>query len=51
MEEQQSNILIYNIPDGKASVRLMSKKRNAWMNFGQSAELFDTSAPCISTCI
>ncbi|HHG84136.1 MAG TPA: hydroxyacid dehydrogenase [Bacteroidetes bacterium] len=43
MEEQQNNIIIYNTPDGKASVSLMSQDGNVWMNQKQLAELFDTS--------
>lgn len=39
----QSNIIIYNTPDGKASVSLYTKDGNVWMNQNQLAELFDTS--------
>lgn len=39
MENNESNIIIYNTIDGKASV---------WMNQNQLAELFDTSVPNVS---
>lgn len=48
MDDQQSNIIIYNSPDGKASVSLITKDGNVWMNQKQLAELFDTSIPNIS---
>jgi hypothetical protein len=38
-----SDIIIYNTPDGKASVALMTKDGNVWMNQMQLAELFATS--------
>ena len=41
MEEQ--NIIIYNTQDGKASVSLLTKDGDIWMNQNQLAELFDTS--------
>lgn len=37
------DIIIYNTEDGKASVSLMTKDGNVWMNQNQLAELFDTS--------
>ena len=37
------DIIIYNTDDGKASVSLMTKDGNVWMNQNQLAELFDTS--------
>lgn len=43
MNEEQKNIIIYNTPDGKASVALFAKDGNIWMNQNQLAELFDTS--------
>lgn len=43
-----SNIIIYNTDDGKASVSLMTKDGNVWMNQNQLAELFDTSKQNIS---
>ena len=46
MEEQ--NIIIYTSPDGKASVSLMTRDGNVWMNQKQLAALFDTSVPNIS---
>lgn len=42
------DIIIYNTEDGKASVSLMTKDGNVWMNQNQLAELFDTSKPNIS---
>jgi len=48
MKDQHSNIIIYNTPDGKASVNLMTKDGNVWMSQKQLAELFDTSIPNIS---
>lgn len=43
-----SDIIIYNTPDGKASVALYAKDGDVWMNQNQLAELFDTSVPNIS---
>lgn len=40
---QKQNIIIYNTPDGKASVSLLTKDGTVWMNQNQLAELFDTS--------
>jgi len=37
------SIIIYNTPDGKASVSLYAKDGSVWMNQNQLAELFDTS--------
>ena len=48
MESNQQNIIIYNTPDGKASVSLYTKDGNIWMNQNQLAELFDTSKQNIS---
>ncbi len=48
MEEHQDNIIIYTTNDGKASVSLMTKDGNVWMNQKQLAKLFDTSLPNIS---
>lgn len=39
----QGSIIIYNTPDGKASVSLFAKDGMVWMNQNQIAELFDTS--------
>jgi hypothetical protein len=41
--EGKPDIIIYNTPDGKASVALYAKDGNVWMNQNQLAELFDTS--------
>ena len=41
--DNQNNIIIYNTPDGKASVALYAKDGSVWMNQNQLAELFDTS--------
>ncbi len=43
MENNEQNIIIYNSPDGKASVSLYAKDGSVWMNQNQLAELFDTS--------
>ena len=43
-----SNIIIYNTIDGKASVVLYAHDGSVWMNQNQLAELFDTSVPNIS---
>lgn len=40
--DNQNNIIIYNTPDGKASVALYAKDGSVWMNQNQLAELFDT---------
>jgi hypothetical protein len=42
--EGKQDIIIYNTPDGKASVALYAKDGNIWMNQNQLAELFDTSS-------
>ena len=47
-EKNSRNIIIYNTPDGKASVSLFAKDGRIWMNQNQIAELFDTSVPNIS---
>ena len=44
----KQDIIIYNTEDGKASVSLMTKDGNIWMNQNQLAELFDTSVPNMS---
>ena len=44
----ESNIIIYNTLDGKASVTLYAKDGSVWMNQTHLAELFDTSVPNIS---
>jgi len=43
MNENKGNIIIYNTPDGKASIALYAKDGSVWMNQNQLAELFDTS--------
>lgn len=47
-QDNLQNIIIYNTPDGKASVSLYAKDGSVWMNQSQLAELFDTSVPNIS---
>ena len=42
-EENESNIIIYNTIDGKASVVLYARDGSVWMNQNQLAELFDAS--------
>src|SRR5690625_7544680 len=48
MSESKGNIILYNTPDGKASVALYAKDGTVWMNQNQLAELFDTSKQNIS---
>ena len=48
MREEKQNIIIYNTPDGKASVALYAKDGTVWMNQSQIAELFATSVPNIN---
>ena len=43
MSENKGNIIIYNTPDGKASIALYAQDGSVWMNQSQLAELFDTS--------
>ena len=43
MEKNESNIIICNTIDGKASVVLYARDGSVWMNQNQLAELFDTS--------
>ena len=43
MRTDESNIIIYNTLDGKASVVLYAQDGSVWMNQNQLAELFDTS--------
>lgn len=45
MENSESNIIIYNTIDGKASVVLYAHDGSVWMNQNQLAELFDISIP------
>ena len=45
MVNNESNIIIYNTLDGKASVVLYARDGSVWMNQNQLAELFDTSVP------
>jgi len=43
MTHTDQQIIIYNTPDGKASVTLFARDGMVWMNQNQIAELFDTS--------
>jgi hypothetical protein len=45
---EEKNIIIYNTQDGKASVSLLTRDGNVWMNQNQLAELFDTTKQNIS---
>lgn len=45
---EQSNIIIYNTIDGKASVALYAKDGKIWLNQKQMAELFATSKQMVS---
>ena len=48
MDDQERNIIIYRTPDGNASVALLAKDGNIWLNQQQMAELFATSKQTIS---
>ena len=48
MPNTESNIIIYNSIDGKASVALYAKDGKIWLNQMQMAELFATSTQTIS---
>ncbi|MCD4830126.1 MAG: virulence RhuM family protein [Candidatus Cloacimonetes bacterium] len=43
MIDSERNIIIYNTPDGKASVSLYAQDGSVWINRAQLAELFNTS--------
>lgn len=47
-QNTQQNIIIYNTPDGNASVSLYAKDGMVWMNQNQLSELFATSKQNIS---
>jgi hypothetical protein len=47
-DQNPPNLIIYNTADGKASVSLLAKDGQVWMNQNQLAELFDTSVPNIN---
>lgn len=46
--KHDNQIIIYNTPDGRASVSLYARDGSVWMNQNQLAELFATSVPNIS---
>ena len=48
MADTESNIIIYNTIDGKASVALYAKDGRIWLNQVQMAELFATSKQTVS---
>lgn len=48
MQNNESNIIIYNTPDGKASVALYTREGKVWLSQKQIAELFGTSKQTIS---
>ena len=48
MPNTESNIIIYNTIDGKASVALYAKDGKIWLNQMQMAELFATSVANIN---
>lgn len=48
MASNESNIIIYNTLDGRASVALYAHDGSVWMNQAQLAELFDTSKQLVS---
>lgn len=47
-KDNLQHIVIYNTPDGKASVSLYANDGSVWMNQNQLAELVDTSKQNIS---
>ncbi len=49
MENNETNIIIYNTVDGKVSVDLYAKDGMVWMSQNQLSELFATSVPNISS--
>lgn len=48
MNVNETNIIIYNTDDGKASVALYAHDGNVWLNQQQMAELFATSKQTVS---
>lgn len=48
MQANESNIIIYNTPDGKASVALYTRDGKVWLSQKQIAELFGISKQTIS---
>ena len=48
MSSTDTNMIIYNTQDGRASVVLYARDGSVWMNQNQLAELFDTSKQSIS---
>jgi hypothetical protein len=48
MASNESNIIIYNTLDGRASVALYAHDGSVWMNQAQLAELFDTPKQLVS---
>lgn len=48
MPNNESNIIIYTTPDGKASVALYTRDGKVWLNQKQIAELFGTSVPTVN---
>jgi len=48
MNKDETNIIIYNTDDGKASVALYAHNGNIWLNQQQMAELFATSKQAVS---
>lgn len=48
MQNNESNIIIYNTPDGRASVALYTRDGKVWLSQKQIAELFGTSKQTIS---
>jgi hypothetical protein len=45
---EENNIIIYNAPDGKASVSLMAKDGKVWLNQNQLAELLTPRYPTLA---
>lgn len=51
MMEDESKIILYTTPDGKARVSLMSRDGRVWLNQKQMAELFAVTKPNVSMLI
>lgn len=48
MQNNESNIIIFKTPDGRASVALYTRDGKVWLSQKQIAELFGTSKQTIS---
>lgn len=50
MQNNESSIIIYNTPNGKASVALYTRVGKVWLNLQQIAEHFGAKTEFRSTC-